>query len=144
MAHTANSYPRGMVTCLLPWTVYKSIVGLPLPPVVCQCYSFCHQRSNHFAILSLYIENVAYVQKFLFLTFSFRLVFLTRPRHYFPLANHFSLLKKFTRPAENENCITYNGIFSSRNSSSKCGFDFRYFFFLDSVMSSTCFLSMPH
>ena len=107
---------------------------ITLTPVVCQCYSFCHQWSNHFAIVSLYIENVVYVQKFLFFTFSFRLVFL---------ANHLSLLKKITRPAENENCITYNGIFSSRNSSSKCGFDFRCFFFLDSVMSSTCFLSMP-
>jgi len=119
MAHTANSYPRGMETCLLPWTVYKSIVALPPPPVVCHYYSFCHQRSNHFNITSPYIENVVYVQKFLLLTFSFRLVFLTRPRHYFPLASHFSLFKKFTRPAENENCITYNGIFASRNSSSK-------------------------
>ena len=142
MAHTANSYPRGMGTCLLPWTVYRSIVGLPLPPVVCQCYSFCYQRSNHFTITSPYIENVVYVQKFLLLTFSFRLVLLTRPRHYFPLTSHFSLLKKFTRAAENENCITYNGIFSSRNSSSKCSFDFRCFFFLDSVMFSTCFLFM--
>ena len=128
MAHTSNSYPRGMGTCLLPWTVYKSIEGLPLRPVVCQYYSFCHQRCNHFTITSPYIENTVYVQKFLLLTFSFRLVFLTLPRHYFPLASHFRLLKKFTRPAENENCITYDSIFSSRNSSSKCSFDFHFFF----------------